>query len=366
MGDTRWVVFGDNRGNLRMLEAQPGWGDALILSNGWVILQQESKLGLSLACFDPERGEQTARVLLPQLGGPFVFAGTDGRFVWLCDGAGTRFYRWDLRRNGEETEAVGQIVPYASLSQPGEEAMAAVEARADALSAELGLEILMVPGANRTDGIDYAELPDYRIVLYAQALERTKIAADRLPAELLQQVRQKTENDRLLLALVDGYDPAWEVRPGTGSYRMEGGSAQINVVMCKDLESIFYHELFHVMEVQMRNRSDRLKQWDSLNPEGFAYTGEETPPDRMAPVQDYPGGSPVADGHSMMSGREDRAQLFMYACMDGQAERFASETMQAKLRFLSQVIRSAYRITDTPVWEQYLLPEQEAPADAES
>lgn len=351
MGQTNWVVTGDSAGPRKMLSIEDGWGDPILLDNGYVILQQRSKVGLELACYDMNAEKQLARVLMPQQYNLFAYAGADNGSIWLSDGASSRFYRWDLSAPVSQVTPVAEIGAYASLLQPDTEAMEAVEAEREAIAQRLGMEISFVQSGNRTEDADYREIPDYMPVQYGRALEQLRMAAERLPEGFAKKLGLKVE-------LVDRFDPAWGVTSSNGSYELEGGSAQISVDMCPDVEGIFYHELFHLMEVQMRNSGDGLDGWKRLNPDGFSYTGSAE-----SGQQELAEEGVVADGHGMVSAREDRAQIFMYACMSGQQDRFASEVMQQKLAFLSEQIGDSFDVGDTPIWEQYLHTEEDSETD---
>lgn len=55
--------------------------------------------------------------------------------------------------------------------------------------------------------------------------------------------------------------------------------------------------------------------------------------------------------------KEDRARIFENAMLPGNAELFASQTMQRKLRAVCESIRDAYGLRkweETFPWEQYL------------
>ena len=68
------------------------------------------------------------------------------------------------------------------------------------------------------------------------------------------------------------------------------------------------------------------------------------------------GGNYFVDAYAMVSQREDRAQTFLYAVLEGEGNRFLSDSMQEKLTQISKLLRKYFAIdeTVTPVWEQYL------------
>ncbi len=342
MGQSEWIVLGDQSGPLKMMTMEDGWGDPILLENGYVILQQRNKVGVSLVCYDTAAEKELARVILPQRDNLFSFAAAGDGKIWLCDGAGSRFYQWNLPTSAQQEAPVAQVLDYASLSHPDEEAMASVTAQSQTLAEELGMEIAFAQNGNRTEDGDYKDLPDYMPMQYEKALEQLEIAAQRLPAGLAKKLGLKVE-------LTDRYDPTRETVTSGGSFHLDGGTAGIQIDMCPDVEAIFYHELFHVMEVKIRNRGDDLDRWKKLNPKGFEYTGTSD-----SATQDIPESKAAADGYAMVNPREDRAQTFMYACMSGQEDRFASDIMQEKLQFLSKQLRKSFDISEAPIWEQYL------------
>ena len=365
MGEASWVVTGNKYGRLRMLELEEGWAEPILLENGYVILQSRSQLGLELLCFDVVSEQQIARVLMPQQYNLFAYGSIDeNEVVWLCDGSSSRFYGWRL---GESRPGVTEAVmrPYASLEHPDREKMQAVEQEAQELAQQMGVELHLVQQGHRTDGISYGEFPDFQPIQYRAAVRKLEETMSRLPAELFRKMDRKSGSGTLTVELVDSYDPAYPVPKADGAYSVEGGIPRISVGMCPELGPVFYHELFHVMEVQIRNSGDGLKDWDKLNPPDFSYLEDPSATEESRPP--IPAGKNItADRYGLTDGREDRAQIFMYACMDGQQTRFESGYMQQKLRLLCAVIRQTYELEETPIWEQYLLPEEPEPTAVEN
>ena len=273
----------------------------------------------------------------------------DGGALWLSAGGTGRFFRWEM--TAAESEPTASAVPYASLSHPDEAAMEQLNARMEALEERFHIRLSVIPAQARTEGVAYDGMPDYLPAQSARALELLEDALERLPEDFLRTVGRKAGGP-LRVELADRFDPAWPVSPGSGSIDLTDGKTVLRADMSADLAAVFYHELWHIMEVEIRNDSDDLNRWNRLNPDGFAYTGQvETDPERYAGA--------TADGYGMVSAREDRAQLFAYACMAEQADRFTQPVMQEKLRFLSELLREHFDPEGEPVWEQYLEKESE-------
>lgn len=132
------------------------------------------------------------------------------------------------------------------------------------------------------------------------------------------------------------------------------------LMLAKDRENTLYHELCHVLEDFVVPRSDAWKDWQSLNPEGFAYDMDfEKNRDRDGSPWLQEKTQAFVDTYSMSFPREDRARIMEYAMAEGNEDLFASPVMQKKLLCLSQGIREAFSLTDPQMnlsWEQYLKP----------
>ena len=322
-----------------------GWDNPLVLPGGQILLQKQGETGLELACFDLTDGTELGRVLLPEQESPVVTACVDGSALWFSDGQNGCFSRWEMTP-AADGELLSGLAPYSSLSDPSEENRQAVDARRMELEDAFDLRVSYAQADNRTEGVDYSRMPDHVPMQYSCAGDLLGQTLEQLPENFLDSVRHKA-GGTLTVELTDRYDPAWPVKPGTGSIDLTGGQTCIRVDMSGDLPAIFYHELWHVLEVQMHNRSDRISRWNRFNPSGFDYSGSvETDPETYLGV--------TADGWGMVSAREDRAQLFAYACLPDQQERLAKPVLQEKLRFLCELLRDNYDCGDQPIWEQYL------------
>lgn len=362
MGQTTWLVSGDLSGSLKRLDPDCAWDGALLLEEGWAVLQDSSQVGVTLSCYDLSDGCLVSKVIMPQQYDLFVHAGRDGSRIWLTDSSGARLYCWDTAVSGR-SGGESALTDYTSLSEPDEQRLAECRQNAQVIGQRYGVEISFAEENNRTAGVDYSGYPDFRPELYNQALRTLERVLRDLPEDFLRRVGRLTDSGVLEICLVDDYDPGTKTTPATGSIDVSGGNTTVRVSMCTDLEEIFHHELFHVLEVQIMNISDGFKWWEHINPDGFAYVNSYAPYyegklDNSAYLKE--GVNYFADGYSMISEREDRAQVFVYACMDGQEERFQSWAMQKKLGQVCEMLRECFDIPEdeSPVWEQYLSDEE--------
>lgn len=361
MGKTLWVVTGDLEGRLARLAPDKSWDSAMLLNNGWAVFQSSSQVGLTLYCYDVADGTMVAQVIMPQQYYTMALCAVEGTKIWLSDGAGSRLYCWDTAVN-PRAEAGSVLAPYASLGEPDTDGMEQVKHLALVTGDRYGVKISFAEENNRTPGLDYSGHPDYRPELYTQAVRELEKALRELPGDFLRRVGRMTEPGELEICLVDDYDPGQKTTAATGSIDVTGGNAAIRVSMCGNLREIFFHELFHVLEIQIMNYSDGFKWWEHINPDEFEYVNSYAPYyDGELKASPWLKGEKryFADDYGLVSAREDRAQIFVYACMDDQEARFASWGMQKKLGQICDKIRECFGITDgkVPVWEQYLLEE---------
>lgn len=358
LGRTKWLSTGTVGAESQRLQSQYQWEEALLLSDGRVILQAASRVGMTLYCYDLTTGLLLAQIIMPGQTEYLTMGGGNGQTIWLSDGTGNRVFCWDTTidpRPGESSE----LIPYASLAKPDPAAMAQVERLAQILGDRFDVTITFAEEQNRTVGVDYSDYADTRPEQYTKALEMLRLALEKLPEGLMYQIGRGADSDRVEILLLDGYDPERNTTQSTGAIDVTGGELVIRVNMCPELESIFYHELFHLMEVRIRTLTDGFEGWEELNPPVFQYTHSfEDAQSGVHHASAYlqKGSNYFADEYGMISQREDRAQVFLYAMKSGEQNRFLSDTMQEKLLRVSDTLRACFKISEdvTPLWEQYL------------
>lgn len=357
-GDTCWLTTGPMGGPAQRLDAQYNWEEALLLSDGRVVLQDMSTVGLTLYCYDLEQGLLLAKIVMPQQQDYLTLGGGDGDRIWLSDGTGSQVYCWDIAMSPVDSQR-SELIPYASLSRPDEVGMERVEKLAGIIGQRYDVTITFAQEHNRTEGVNYDEYADTRPEQYALAVEELRKVLEKLPQGLLFELGRGADDRRVEICLVDGYDPEQNSNPATGSIDVTGGGLAIRVNMCGDLQEIFLHELFHLMEVRIRTLTDGFKAWEQENPQGFVYLNSFEPVlsgamSGSAYLKE--GSNYFADAYGMISPREDRAQVFLYAMLEGEQNRFLSDTMQEKLSQISTLLRDVFHISEdvTPLWEQYL------------
>lgn len=349
MGSVRRIFTGSRQGALKRLDVGESWDLALIPGGGNVLLQNVSGDGVALDLHDLVNGQRRIFVCTGR-NEIFENAWLEDEYLWLWGNGEQTLYRWNTAEFDAQVDST--LVTMYTLGQPDEAGLAEADALADALSEAYGVPIEIVSDGSRTNGVDYSGYPDFRPEQYALALKELDTAMAKFPEGFFAAMASRED---LKIQLVDDYDPAVGVSDGTGSLELGGGST-VRVSVCGHIPEIFYHEMFHAMELEIQNESVRLYDWKSLNPSGMTYA-ESYLAYESGELAESEYLYAVADDYGLVSAREDRAQVFLYAMLDGQEARFESDTMQRKLSLLSSAIRDAFgwRWSDQDfLWEQYL------------
>lgn len=346
LSSTRQILTGSSDGSVQCLSVADTWDSAIFPGGGMLLLQTDVGDGVKAELYDLTTGLPVARREFKDRAS-FAHGWMDGGDLWLWDGEESAFYRWDTTKDPAEGRSL--LTRQYTLSNPDDNGMKACEEKARTLSENFGVAIRLVEGTNRTAGVDYSSSPDYRPGQYQAALELLEQAMARFPQSFFGKLNIAVE-------LVDDFDPHMGVQPGTGSLTI-GEERVIRVSVCQDLQAIFYHELFHGLELYIQSETSELGDWEKCNPRGFDYAGSHAAYER-GELKESEYLDSFADDYCLVSAREDRAQTFMYAMLEGQEERFASDDVLDKLELLSEAIREAYDYDEDEVptlpWEAYL------------
>lgn len=349
LGENVYLLTGSLNGPSYVLNQSGNWDTASFPGSGLAILQQENSVGLVLSAYDLNTGLLLSQVTMPQIYSSIPNSFADGNRIWLWDGTLGRFYCWDSSATTLSVET-SMLTFYSTLEYEDEEGLLRCAQRATTLSKTYGVVLTLTEDDNRTENVDYSGYADYRPDYYMLALNKMEMSLAKFPTGFLETVAKKTKSGYIQIELVDDYDPAESIPEGTGNCDLTGKEITLSISMCQDMDAIFYHELFHAIETRILNTSDELSKWDKLNPDGFTYG--------LADNGEYTqlGSNYFTDAQAMTSTREDRAQIFMYAMLDGNEEMFASAPMQAKLSEICRLIRKTYSLDDSAIlpWEQYL------------
>lgn len=271
-------------------------------------------------------------------------------FISHSEAESDTIYRWDVTASPSGDDRV-HTVPWYTVDDPDVEGLANCQAKADALSQQYGLDIRIFEDAVavRPDGCHFGvahQVPEIESAL--QTLE-SQFAV--FPDGFFAQTMETLEEGSLHLCLVASVNDGGCSENGATFWAENDAYIALN--LGETLQEEFFHQLLHAMETRIMSTSIAYYRWDELNPAGFAYGVNQE------------GGRYLEDDttrcfidtQSMVSPMEDRAQIFRFACMEGNESYFISATMQKKLRTLCQGIRDAYGLEKTDesfLWEQYL------------
>lgn len=351
LGTCRQILVGELEGDVQELNIGTKWDSALFPGTGTALIQTMTADGVRAELYDLTDGTLRDSRVFAGRTEAFPHGWYDGTHLWLWGDEAQTLHRWTLAQ--KKTGGTCVLAPHSTLAQPDQQSMESLQARAQRLGEIYGMTITLTEGENRTNGIDYDGYPDYRPSMYRAALHQLYEMLETLPDGLTAQL---AASGQLAIELVDDFDPAQGVSSGTGVLELTSPRV-IRVSMCADLQKIFCHELFHAMELVIQSKTNLLEQWSEYNPTGFAYTGVQLDgPSESLWVE--PESVCFADEFCLASAREDRAQTFLYAMLDDQAERFQTDAMQGKLFLLCRALREAFpeclnAQADLP-WEQYL------------
>lgn len=275
--------------------------------------------------------------------------------LWFLDG--TTLHRWNYSLTPVEDETVYSALRY-TRDDPDTEGLDACQARAEALEALYGIDILLYTDILTVQPGGYSFTWEHLPQVLDAGLTTLEQAMARLPEGFLKKCASWTGDGTLHIALARSV-----ATPAEGVYAtipamqyLIGTNAYIVLTLDETLESSFYHALAHVADTQVLNNSNRYDQWSTLNPSGFVYDKDYLK-NLTRDDSKYLTGSNryFISTLSMSFPVEDRATLFEYAMMPGNEACFESKYMQAKLKRLTQGLKDAFGLTGSGyAWEQYL------------
>lgn len=347
----RQILTGTIDSDPQVMTVENTWDDALFPGEGTLLLETLTDSGLLLELYNLNTGSITAQTTFDGRVETLPHAWKDGDSIWLWEESSGQFYRWNYVQDAAQGESM--LAAQATLTSPDQAAMDQVEQQRLALEETYGISLRIAERENRTTGVDYSVFPDYRPGQYLAALNLLSDAMAQFPEGFFAKLKNTA------IELVDDFDPAAGVQSGTGSLEI-GEETVIRVCISSDMQPVFYHELFHAMELEIQNKTNRLSGWEGLNPDGFEYSGSYTAYENGELADSeflIVGENAVTDEYCLVNAREDRAQTFMYAMMEGEERRFQSEVTQDKLALLSDAIRRVYDWQDVEEsfpWEQYI------------
>ena len=319
--------------------------------------------GTGLTLYNIQTGRRVSTVSFREAGSIYcATADPDGKTLWMLRNdlqtGKTSLYRWDSSMTALQEDRV-YTHPRYTADDPDVEGLARCEERAKTLSQTYGVQILL-----RNDPkapADYRFRYEYDVTAFEKALDALEEKLALFPDGFLTELGTASRNGQITIGLVRSMEgtAANTVDEGAGVQYYLDGDVWITLAVGEQTGQMFCHELMHVLDTYVMNRSDAYDDWDDLNPRKFSYFENYTDYRGVSEFDSHLLGEDRAfvDAYSMSYSKEDRARIFQYALQEGQEELFASDIMQKKLRQIGIGIRNAFgwkKESTVFPWEVYL------------
>ena len=265
-------------------------------------------------------------------------------------------YCWDPAETKTADTTVYTSPRYTRL-EPDLDALAACTLHARELSHQHGIEILVYTDAVAMQPWDYTLEYEYDAAVLYRELELLDRRLNNYPPGFLQALAGKFTGITIsIVRSIQGTPESGSTNVADGISFWNGYDAYIVLAAGHDTERTLYHELCHLIDTVVLTESTAYDGWESLNPEGFSYANSENHT-MDADSWRQAGWESFLEDDSMSYPKEDRAYIMEYAMTEGNADRFESPYLQAKLKLLCTGIREAFSLeerTEPLLWEQYL------------
>ncbi len=360
-GCVQALVFGQGEGSAQALTPADldAYAAFLPRQNAAVTATQVSDSQIRLDYYDLTCGTRKSCLPLDSTSLPLAFRGTSEGWVYILMDQPSAIYRWD-----PEAPAVndGTIYtgPYYSPEVPDYHGLLRCQALAEEIGQRYGIRILLWDESLTSPPWDYIFEAEYLVPVLERELQRLDARLGQFPEGFLETTAANFSSLSIcLVRSLTGTPESGSLETADGVQYLIGTDAYIALAVGETGEKALYHELYHVMETQILNKSIALDQWNKLNPVDFSYAYSYTA-NETRDVGSFldPDIRSFVDRYAMSFPKEDRARIFEYAMVSGSQELFAASPLQFKLKQLCLGIREAYGLKKSPEvfpWEQYLL-----------
>lgn len=342
-GPVNQRIFGTLNGDAKSLNLDESAGllsSALPL--GGVVSYLSGEAGLQMSFYNLDTGLKTAAITLEEVTEPVAFL-ADSRYVWMIAMESEKqvLYRWDLSLSSVQEDSVYTGVLY-TYQNPDTEGLAQLKKRVEEMNQNYGVRIAIWEDAMKNPG-NYTFKPEHHVSVISEKLDALETVLAHFPKKFLQVT---VEAGWVRICLVRS------IESGEGFVQYwSGGDCYGAISMDADIKEAFLRCAAYGIDSHVMGNSRDFDTWNQLNPSGFSYGQEAN--------EKYLEGESRAfvDAESTVNPHEDRSRIIACAMMEGNAELFASATMQAKLLRVCEGIREAYGLEkskETYIWEQYL------------
>lgn len=359
-----WLVGSQEEGTKRLV---PLWENGVVsaLHRNTLTVCRDHESGLKLAWYNLTEDGVCATVQLAGLHAPV------GLTAWEASGEQC-FIAKDMDTGKHVlcvwkpsmsllTDNPQTLAPYYTPQFPDEEGLERCEELVQPLRDEYGLRIRLWQDAVKVVPKGYRFTAEHSAEIYERCLPMLEKAVRAYPKEIYKRLGKKSANGKLTVCLVREIyesDELGSLKQEQGVYFIHKGSEYLVLSINDEIETSYYHELFHAMDSYIMVEAQNYDDWGTLNPEGFAYDNSYLANESRDPKNYLDEGTRAfIDTYSMSYPKEDRARIMEYAMQDGNEAYFTSEIMSRKLEKLCKGIRKAFKLKDDEMvypWEQYL------------
>ena len=349
------------------LRLQPLWEGTFLPQpdQSMVTVYSSDEIGTDLAWYDLTRDGVCSNIRLNGIAAPVgVVVDRETNELWFLSRGMTSgefaLYCWNTSANAA-AEEIQTLVPYYTADFPDTEGLNHWKQQANSLGEQYGLQIRIWEDALKVVPDGYMFTSEYSVQVYESCLSMLEKAISVYPQEIYQRLSRKSNNGKLTICLVREIYGSNELGSPTreqGVYFIKDGSSYLVLTINDQIESSYYHELFHAMDSYIIMEAKTFDEWNSLNPGDFSYDNSYITNETRDP-QGYldPENRAFIDVYSMSYPKEDRARVMEYAIQSGNADYFTSPIMAKKLETVCKGIRKAFKLSDDTrvfLWERYL------------
>ena len=317
---------------------------------------------VTLYRYDLNTGRRSARMTLSRVGVPSqAFSAGDGRiFLTLYDERTMQdtlcLWDWQSCPVSDDTTYTGDFY---TAEFPDLDGLAQCQAEAREISSRRGISVKIWQDAVETPPWDYRLEPEYLVPRIREELEALDEHLSHYPDGFLAELGENFDSLSIcIVRSITGNGAADSLEYVAGLQYWEGAAGFLALATGEDTERTLYHELCHLIDTQVINRTDAYDNWDNLNPGDFTYDlSYVANQSRDGSKYLIPGSEAFIDTYSMSVPKEDRARIMEYAMTGGHEDLFRSSILQSKLRRMCIGIREAFGLENSPeplLWEQYL------------
>lgn len=331
-----------------------------MLQDNALIVKTVNDNALNLTYYRLDNGSRAAAVTLEGIteisnhysdgkGGLWFLAHDKDNDVKLC--------HWDIAKSPTDDET-DYSTPYFTAQEPDLEGLTQFENALESLEKRFSVDFLLWTDAVQMAPENQTFVGEHMVQVYERFLAQLEQTLAIFPDDFY---KMATGEQQLQIALVRSIsgDPEKGSLPNSTNLMFWKGDVPVIVLaLGDDMERAFYHAAAHLIDTQVLSKSTAFYEWNTLNPDGFAYDNDYIINlDKTDTTYAEGDNRYFIDVYSMSYAREDRATIFEYGCIEGNEAYFRSTVIQEKLRRICKGIREAFdleEIAEAFAWEQYL------------